>query len=196
MPAGTEPRRQTCSHWVCENAEGAHEPTSSGLTTSPLVRADLAGHAVCRSCRARCTRKAITMAALMRQPLLAAGPARPRRRDWSVKPACPPWPTLAPRVVRAAHELGMQVVPLVGPVSPAAGAGSQRLERAELCVCGLCAARRWRARHSASGSWSRLALKTGQTQLFIETPYRNAAPAAGLAANPADQYPAGHMQRA
>jgi 16S rRNA (cytidine1402-2'-O)-methyltransferase len=76
--------------------------------------------------------------------------------------------------VRAAHELGLVVVPLVGPVSlllalAASGLNGQNFafvgylpqdaaERAQR-ICALEA----------------LALRTGQTQLFIETPYRNAA---------------------
>ena len=43
-------------------------------------------------------------------------------------------------VVRAAHELGINVVPLVGPVSLAAGTGRQRAQRTKLCLCRLPAA--------------------------------------------------------
>ena len=76
-------------------------------------------------------------------------------------------------VVRAAHDLGVRVVPLVGPVSllltlAASGLGGQNF--AFVGYLPQDAAERT-ARIRALES---LALKTGQTQIVIETPYRNA----------------------
>lgn len=77
-------------------------------------------------------------------------------------------------VVRAAHELGLRVVPLVGPVSLLLALAASGLNGQNFAFVGYlpqnAAERSHRLRELES--W---ALKTGQTQLFIETPYRNAA---------------------
>jgi 16S rRNA (cytidine1402-2'-O)-methyltransferase len=77
-------------------------------------------------------------------------------------------------VVRAAHALGMSVVPLVGPVSLLLALAASGLNGQNFAFVGYLptdtAERAARLRELES-----LAVKTGQTQLFIETPYRNAA---------------------
>ncbi|QDL38889.1 SAM-dependent methyltransferase [Rhodoferax sediminis] len=76
-------------------------------------------------------------------------------------------------VVRAAHDLGLAVVPLVGPVSLLLALAASGLNGQNFAFVGYLpqdpAQRTSRIRELES-----LALKTGQTQLFIETPYRNA----------------------
>lgn len=75
-------------------------------------------------------------------------------------------------VVRAAHELGMTVVPLVGPVSLLLALAASGLSGQNFAFVGYlptdATQRVQRIRELEA-----LALKTGQTQLFIETPYRN-----------------------
>jgi len=77
-------------------------------------------------------------------------------------------------VVRAAHDLGLRVVPLVGPVSLLLALAASGLNGQNFAFVGYlpqnASDRSHRLRELES--W---ALKTGQTQLFIETPYRNAA---------------------
>ena len=77
-------------------------------------------------------------------------------------------------VVRAAHELGLRVVPLVGPVSLLLALAASGLNGQNFAFVGYlpqdAAARMQRLRELEG-----LALKQGQTQLFIETPYRNVA---------------------
>ena len=77
-------------------------------------------------------------------------------------------------VVRAAHALGLPVVPLVGPVSLLLALAASGLNGQNFAFVGYvpadAAQRSQRVRELES-----LALKTGQTQLFIETPYRNGA---------------------
>lgn len=77
-------------------------------------------------------------------------------------------------LVRAAHELGIVVAPLVGPVSLVLALAASGLNGQEFAFVGYLpqepAARTRRARELEA-----LAQRTGQTQLFIETPYRNAA---------------------
>lgn len=77
-------------------------------------------------------------------------------------------------VVRAAHAMGAAVVPLVGPVSLLLALAASGLNGQNFAFVGYlpqdASARQQRIRELEA-----LALRTGQTQLFIETPYRNAA---------------------
>ncbi len=77
-------------------------------------------------------------------------------------------------VVRAAHDLGLKVVPLVGPVSLLLALAASGLNGQNFAFVGYlpqdATERAKRIRELES-----LALKSGQSQLFIETPYRNAA---------------------
>ena len=77
-------------------------------------------------------------------------------------------------VVRAAHDLGLQVLPLVGPMSLMLALAASGLNGQNFAFVGYLpqdgGERSQRIRELES-----LALKTGQTQIFIETPYRNAA---------------------
>ena len=77
-------------------------------------------------------------------------------------------------VVRAAHDLGIRVVPLVGPVSLLLALAASGLNGQNFAFVGYlpqdAAERAQRIR-----ALETLAVQSGQTQLFIETPYRNAA---------------------
>lgn len=77
-------------------------------------------------------------------------------------------------VVRAAHDLGLQVVALTGPMSLMLALAASGLNGQSFAFVGYLpqdtGGRAQRIRELES-----LALKTGQTQIFIETPYRNAA---------------------
>ena len=77
-------------------------------------------------------------------------------------------------VVRAAHDLGLQVMPLTGPMSLMLALAASGLNGQNFAFVGYlpqdAGGRVQRIRELES-----LALKTGQTQLFIETPYRNTA---------------------
>ena len=77
-------------------------------------------------------------------------------------------------VVRAAHSLNIDVRPLTGPVSPMLALAASGLNGQAFAFVGYVpqdpAERGRRLRELESA-----ALKTGQTQILIETPYRNAA---------------------
>jgi 16S rRNA (cytidine1402-2'-O)-methyltransferase len=77
-------------------------------------------------------------------------------------------------VARAAHLLGVEVVPLTGPVSLLLALAASGLNGQNFAFVGYLPQdadeRVGRIRELEA-----LALRTGQTQLFIETPYRNAA---------------------
>ncbi len=82
-------------------------------------------------------------------------------------------------VVRAAHGLGLRVLPLAGPMSLVLALAASGLNGQNFAFVGYlpqdAAERSQRLR-----ALQALVLKTGQTQLFIETPYRNAALYAAL----------------
>ena len=82
-------------------------------------------------------------------------------------------------VVRAAHELGVAVVPLAGPVSLLLALAASGLNGQNFAFVGYLpvqpAERTLRIRELEA-----LAVRTGQTQIFIETPYRNPALWQGL----------------
>ena len=77
-------------------------------------------------------------------------------------------------VVCAAHDLGIQVVPLVGPVSLLLALAASGLNGQNFAFVGYlpqdAGERAARLKQLES-----LATKTGQTQMWIETPYRNPA---------------------
>jgi 16S rRNA (cytidine1402-2'-O)-methyltransferase len=77
-------------------------------------------------------------------------------------------------VVRAAHALGITVVPLVGPCSLLLALAASGLNGQNFAFVGYLP-QDAEARVQRIKALEALALKTGQTQLFIETPYRNAA---------------------
>lgn len=82
-------------------------------------------------------------------------------------------------VVRAAHGLGLTVLPLAGPMSLVLALAASGLNGQNFAFVGYlpqdAGERSQRLR-----ALELLLLKTGQTQLFIETPYRNAALYAAL----------------
>ena len=77
-------------------------------------------------------------------------------------------------VVRATHELGLQVVSLTGPMSLMLALAASGMNGQSFAFVGYLpqapSERAQRIRRLEA-----LALKTGQTQIFIETPYRNIA---------------------
>ena len=77
-------------------------------------------------------------------------------------------------VVRAAHTLGLAVQPLVGPVSLMLALAASGLNGQNFAFVGYVPSEP-ALRAQRIKALEALAIKTGQTQLFIETPYRNEA---------------------
>jgi 16S rRNA (cytidine1402-2'-O)-methyltransferase len=77
-------------------------------------------------------------------------------------------------VVRAAHLLGIQVVPLVGPVSLLLALAASGLNGQNFAFVGYVPSQP-AERALRLKALEKLAQQTQQTQLFIETPYRNQA---------------------
>ena len=76
-------------------------------------------------------------------------------------------------IVRAAHAMGIEVVPLMGPISLMLALAASGLNGQNFAFNGYLpqdsSTRKTRIQHL-----EKLALASGQTQIFIETPYRNA----------------------
>ena len=77
-------------------------------------------------------------------------------------------------IVRAAHDLGIAVVPLVGPVSLLLALAASGMNGQNFAFVGYLP-QSGPERAQRMKELESIALKTGQTQVFIETPYRNAA---------------------
>ena len=77
-------------------------------------------------------------------------------------------------VVRAAHDLGIEVVALTGPMSLMLALAGSGLNGQHFAFVGYLPQDAGE-RSLRIKALEAMALKTGQTQIFIETPYRNAA---------------------
>jgi 16S rRNA (cytidine1402-2'-O)-methyltransferase len=77
-------------------------------------------------------------------------------------------------VVRAAHDLGIDVIPLVGPISLMLALAASGLGGQNFAFVGYLPSDKALLTKRIK-ELEQLALKTNQTQLFIETPYRNTA---------------------
>lgn len=77
-------------------------------------------------------------------------------------------------IVRAAHAMGLRVVPLTGPVSLMLALAASGLNGQNFAFVGY-VPQEASERGKRLRELEALALKTGQTQIFIETPYRNTA---------------------
>lgn len=171
MPAAALQVAARLEHWVCENAKTLRaylkrvnelQPLSHQLQSLRIQELPRAVH-----------KKGDHAGQFDARPLLA--PALQGHAMGLVSEAgMPAVADPGSSVVRAAHDMGLAVVPLVGPVSLLLALAASGLNGQNFAFVGYLpqepAARTRRIRELES-----LALTTGQTQLFIETPYRNAA---------------------
>ncbi|MBI5279390.1 MAG: SAM-dependent methyltransferase [Burkholderiales bacterium] len=171
MPDGTLLEASRITHWICENARTARaylkrvgeiHPLALPLQQQQLAELPRAVH-----------KKGDHAGGFDARPLLAAAQ---EGHDVGLlsEAGMPAVADPGSSVVRAAHELGIAVVPLVGPVSLLLALAASGLNGQDFAFVGYLpqdAAERERRIRELEG----LAQKTGQTQLFIETPYRNVA---------------------
>jgi 16S rRNA (cytidine1402-2'-O)-methyltransferase len=169
LPDGTLAAAARLTHWICENAKTARAYLKrigeSHPLAQPLQQMQIAElpREVHKKGDAGFDAKPLLVAALQGHDVgLLSEAGMPAVAD----------PGAA--VVRAAHDLGLQVVPLVGPASLLLALAASGFNGQSFAFVGYlpqeAAARGTRLRELEA-----LVRKTGQTQLFIETPYRNAA---------------------
>jgi 16S rRNA (cytidine1402-2'-O)-methyltransferase len=171
MPQATLKVAARLSHWVCENAKstrgylkrvGELVPLAQPLQSLQIQELPREVH-----------KKGDHAGQFDARPLLAAALAG---EDIGLvsEAGMPAIADPGSSVVRAAHDLGLQVVALTGPMSLMLALASSGLNGQNFAFVGYvpqdAGERAQRIRELES-----LALKTGQTQIFIETPYRNAA---------------------
>ncbi len=159
------------SHWVCENAKSArallkridaHIPLVTALQAQTIVELPREVHKK-GDHATPWDAKAFLQAAVLGQDMgLLSEAGMPAVAD--------PGSSL----VRAAHDLGLTVVPLVGPCSLLLALAASGLNGQSFAFVGY-VAQDASQRSQQLASLERVALQTGQTQILIETPYRNAA---------------------
>lgn len=176
LPAHTLRVAAGLRHWVCENAK---------TTRAYLKRID-ALHPLCDTLQAMVItelprevhKKGDHQGGFDARPLLKAA-LEGQDMGLVSEAGMPAIADPGSSVVRAAHLLGIRVVPLVGPVSLMLTLAASGLNGQNFAFVGYLPAQNPERAHKIA-ELENLAHKTGQTQLFIETPYRNAALLSGL----------------
>jgi 16S rRNA (cytidine1402-2'-O)-methyltransferase len=171
LPHATLSAAAGVTHWITENAKStraflkrvdAHVPLAKTLQDNTITELPREVH-----------KKGDHMGEFDAKPLLKAALAG---NDIGLvsEAGMPAVADPGSSVVRAAHELGIRVVPLVGPVSLLLALAASGLNGQNFAFVGYLpqdsAARLQRLRELEN-----LVAKHGQTQMFIETPYRNQA---------------------
>lgn len=172
LPAGTIATAARLTHWICENAKSARaflkrvaevQPLALPLQQQQIVELPREVHKKGDHGPAAFDAKPLLQSVLQGADLgLLSEAGMPAVADPGSS------------VVRAAQDLGIEVVPLVGPVSLLLALAASGLNGQNFAFVGYlpqdAAQRTQRLRELEA-----LALRTGQTQMFIETPYRNVA---------------------
>ena len=171
IPAGTLQIAAGIAHWVCENAKSTRAYLKRIHALYPLCQPLQSLHL--QELPHAVHKKGDHSAGLDARPLLQAALAGHNMALVS-EAGMPAVADPGSSVVRAAHELGLAVVPLVGPVSLLLALAASGLNGQSFAFVGyLPVAAPERAQRLKQ--LETLALQTGQTQIFIETPYRNSA---------------------
>jgi len=171
LPEATLAAAAGLSHWICENAK----------TTRAYLKRIHATHPLCVPLQAMhmqelphaVHKKGDHLGDFDARPLLQAA-LQGHDMGLVSEAGMPAVADPGSSVVRAAHDLNIAVVPLVGPVSLLLALAASGLNGQNFAFVGYLPStpteRTQRMRELEA-----LAHKTGQTQLFIETPYRNTA---------------------
>jgi 16S rRNA (cytidine1402-2'-O)-methyltransferase len=169
LPMGTITMAATLTHWVCENAKSARAYLKRVHEIAPLVLPiqDMSFVELPREIHKKGDHQGSFEVRVLLQPALDG-------LDVGLLSEAG-MPTIADpgsSLVRAAHELNIKVVPLVGPVSLLLALATSGLNGQNFAFVGYLP-QDAQERTARIRELEALALKTGQSQLFIETPYRN-----------------------
>jgi 16S rRNA (cytidine1402-2'-O)-methyltransferase len=175
LPLATLQIAARLAHWVCENAKSTRAYLKRVDAICPLHQPLQALHIqeLPREVHKKGDHPGSVGAGFDAKPLLAAA-LNGFDMGLVSEAGMPAIADPGSSVVRAAHDLGISVVPLVGPVSLMLALAASGLSGQNFAFVGYL---------PSDGALlgkrikelEQLAIKTGQTQLFIETPYRNAA---------------------
>jgi 16S rRNA (cytidine1402-2'-O)-methyltransferase len=171
LPAATIARAASLTHWICENAKSARaflkrigevQPLAAPLQQQQLVELP-------REVHKKGDHAGSFDASALLGPIVEGADIGLLSEAGMPAVADP-----GSSVVRAAHDAGITVVPLVGPAALLLALAASGLNGQNFAFVGYlpqdAAARAQRLREIES-----LVQRSGQSQLFIETPYRNAA---------------------
>lgn len=171
LPDGTLAMAARLDHWICENAKTLRALLSRVHRTHPLA-VPLQQQVVTELPR-EVHKRGDHDGRFDARPLLAAA-LQGHDVGLASEAGMPAVADPGTSVVRAAHDLGIAVVPLVGPSSLLLALAASGLNGQQFSFVGYlpqdAAQRSQRLRELES-----LALRSGAAQAFIETPYRNAA---------------------
>lgn len=177
LPLGTLQIAASLPCWVCENAKSLRAFLKRVDAVVPLAQAVQAldiqelPRAVHKKGDQQSTSGAVAFDA---RSLLARAQREGLNIGLASEAGMPAIADPGSSVVRAAHSLGMPVVPLTGPISLVLALAASGLNGQNFAFVGYLP-QDPQGRSQRIRELEALALKTGQTQLFIETPYRNAA---------------------
>jgi 16S rRNA (cytidine1402-2'-O)-methyltransferase len=179
LPAHTLRIEAGLTHWICENAKSARAFLGRVAAVQPLAL-PIQQHTLVELPRAVHKKGDHDPARFDARPLLA--PALNGNDIGLISEAgMPAVADPGSSVVRAAHDLGLDVVPLTGPVSILLALAASGLNGQQFAFVGYLPQdadlRAARIRQLEGIVWA-----SGQTQLFIEAPYRNVALLRALAA--------------
>ncbi|MEX8191271.1 SAM-dependent methyltransferase [Comamonas guangdongensis] len=175
LPEGTLRRAAGITHWISENAKTARAYLKRIDALFPLAAALQAQNIaeLPREAHKKGDHGNKGSAMFDPKPLLA--PALAGQDMGLISEAgMPAVADPGSSIVRAAHDLGIRVVPLVGPVSLLLGLAASGLNGQNFAFVGY-VPQDGAERTARIKELEGLALRHGQTQQFIETPYRNAA---------------------
>lgn len=171
MPLGTLQVAARLNHWVCENAKSTRAYLKRVNAVVPLSH-PIQEHTITELPRAvhkkgdhqgEFDARGLLQAALAGQDVgLVSEAGMPALADPGVS------------VVRAAHQLGLTVHPLVGPSSLPLAMAASGLNGQQFSFVGYLPAQA-QERAQRLRDLEAVAKRTGTAQWFIETPYRNAA---------------------
>jgi len=171
MPAGTVQTAASLQHWICENARttraylkrvGEIYPLCAPMQSMQLTELPREVHKKGDHLGNFDARHLLQTALAGHDMGLVSEAGMPAIADPGSS------------VVRAAHDLGIEVVPLVGPVSLVLALAASGLNGQSFAFVGYVPAGP-AERAQRIKELEALAIKTGQTQILIETPYRNTA---------------------
>ena len=175
LPAGTLRQAAQITHWICENAKSCRAYLKRIADLHPLAL-PLQQQQITelpREVHKKGDHGDKGSAPFDARPLLAAA-LNGHDMGLISEAGRPAVADPGSSVVRAAHDLDIPVVPLVGPVSLLLALAASGLNGQNFAFVGYLP-QDSPERNQRIKELEGLALKTGQTQLFIETPYRNAA---------------------
>ena len=171
LPEGTIAVAARLSHWICENAKSTRAFLKRVDALVPLAQ-PLQSQALLELPR-EIHKKGDHSGGFDARPMLVAA-LQGHDIGLVSEAGMPAIADPGSSVVRAAHELQLPVVPLVGPVSLLLALAASGLNGQNFDFVGYLP-QNGTERAQRIRELEALALRSGQAQLFIETPYRNPA---------------------